>query len=181
MNLRETGRGSRPIWVVAVIAAVLQLAIPPQISIASGTVNFMVALALVLSLSCDPSSAVYIGFASGLFFDLTSSAPIGLMTLILTVASFVVATSSHGVLGGFTTDSLRLVAIGIVAVNLINGLCLFFMGVQTNFLWALFGHGISSSILDMLAAALTLFFMGSSTTQRGFSSRSRGGRYKTLK
>ena len=61
------------------------------------------------------------------------------------------------------------------------GLCLFFMGVQTNFLWALFGHGISSSILDMLAAALMLFFMGSSTTQRGFSSRSRGGRYKTLK
>ena len=36
MNLHETRRGSRPIWVVAVIAAVLQLAIPPQISIASG-------------------------------------------------------------------------------------------------------------------------------------------------
>lgn len=178
MPLRETGRSMRSVIVLSVVAALLQVGIAPQLSIAGGTVNFMLALCCTLALTSDVSSAVYIGFCSGLFFDLTSSAPIGLMALIMTVAGFGLATASRGVMGGLTPDSLRLSGIAILFVNLAYGLCLFFMGVQGDLLWALFGHGVASTVLDILVMALFVLLATGQGPQRSFSARSRGSRFK---
>lgn len=184
MQLRDSSYSATHYRVLAVVAVILQVALAPQISIAGGTVNFMLVLAIVLSLTFDPHSAVFIGFFSGLFFDLTSSAPIGLMSLLLTVASFAVSSAAHGGLGGLTRESIRFAALALLAVNLVYGLCLFFMGVQTDFLWALFGHGISSTVLDILVALVFMLFSGSGSSARSFSTRSRTSRvnrYKVLK
>lgn len=178
MQIRETGRSTSSIAIMCVVAAVCQVALSPQISILGGSINFMLVLSCVLSLSSDAPSAVYIGFFSGLFFDLTSAAPIGLMSLLLTVSSFLLAGSSRGALGGLTPDSLRLVVGTMFVVNLVYGLCLFFMGVQSDLLWALLGHGISSTVLDAIVSALFLMFNPSSAPTRSFSARGRGSRYK---
>lgn len=178
MQLRETGRPMRSIIVLSVVAALLQVGLAPQLSVMGGTLNFMLALCCALALTSDVSSAVYIGFCCGLFFDLTSSGPIGLMALIMTVAGFGLATASRGVMGGLTPESLRLAGIVILLVNLAYGLCLFLMGVQGDLVWALFGHGISSTVLDILLAALFLLVLSGQGPQRTFSSRPRGSRYK---
>lgn len=184
MQLRESSYSPSRYRALAVVAVLLQIALAPQISIAGGTVNFMLALAIVLSLTFEPHSAVFIGFFSGLFFDLTSSAPVGLMSLLLTVTSFGVSSAAHGALGGLTRESVRFAVIAILAVNLLFGLCLFLMGVQTDLIWALFGHVIASTVLDALVAVLFLMASGSGSSQRGFSARTRPGRstrYKVLK
>ena len=178
MQLRESGRTNRPMWIMVAVAAVLQVALAPQISIAGGTVNFMVVLTVVLALSSDAGSAVMIGFFSGLFYDLTSAAPIGLMTLILTVAGFAVASGARGGLGSLSSDSIRFAAIAILAVNLVNGIALLIMGVEGDVLWALLGHGASSTVLDALVAAIFLALGGSSGPQRGFTVRPRTSKYK---
>lgn len=178
MQIRDTGRSTRSMTIMCIIAAVCQVALAPQISIVGGTVNFMLVLSCVLSLSIDTSSAVYTGFFCGLFFDLTSAAPIGLMSLLLTIASFLLAGASRGSLGGLTSGSLRLIISALLIVNLIYGLCLYFMGVQTDLLWALLGHGISSTVLDAIVAALFLLLIPGSAPSRSFTARGRGSRYK---
>lgn len=178
MQLRESGNTARTAQVLAIVAAVLQVALAPQISIAAGTVNFMVVLAITLALSSDASSAVFIGFFSGLFYDMTSSAPIGLMALILTVVSFLVSASARGAMGGLTRESIRLAVLGIAIVNVAYGICLFVMGEQTDLLWAVLGHGISSTVLDSLVALVFLMVAAPSSSQRSFTARPRSSRYK---
>lgn len=179
MQLHETVRSTRSLKILAVVAVVLQLALAPQISIAQGTVNFMAVLAIVLSLTVEVRTSVIIGFLCGLLFDFTSTAPAGLLTLILTVACFVVSSSSRGAMGGISTDSVRLCGVAFLTVNLVYGLCLFVMGLQTSLLWALLGHGISSTVLDNLVAAAFLAVMGPVGGSRGFTAKTRGSsRYK---
>lgn len=178
MQLHETGASRRTLIIMAVVAAVLQVAVAPQIEIAGGRMNFMVVLAIVLALTSDISTAVCIGFFCGLFFDLTSSMPIGLLSLLLTLTSFVVAALSRSSLNGFSPDSLRVCAVAIVGVNLLYSLVLLFMGVETSFLWSVFGHGFVSSALDLAVSVPFLLAMGSGSGQRGFSMRSSGLRHK---
>lgn len=178
MQVRDTGRSTRSITIMCIIAAICQVALAPQIAILGGTINFMLVLSCVLSLSSDAPGAVYIGFFCGLFYDLTSAAPIGLMSLLLTVSCFLLAGASRGSLGGLAPDTLRLIVSALFIVNLIYGLCLFFMGVQTDLLWALLGHGISSTVLDAIVTLLFLLLAPASAPNRSFTARGRRSRYK---
>lgn len=178
MPLREPARTVKSVWIIAIVAAVLQVALSPQISIAGGTVNFMMVLAFTLALSSEAGSAAIIGFACGLFYDMTSAAPVGLMALILCFASFVIASSARGALGGLTRDSIRLVVVATFAANLFYGFCLFLLGAQTNLLWALLGHGLSSTVLNSLVSLAFLAILGGASTQRGFTARTKSSRYK---
>ena len=92
------------VFILAVVAAVLQVALAPQISILGGRFNFMLAFALAIALRGDGAQAVYAGFFSGLFYDLTATVPVGLMALLTMLASF--ALSSIG--GAGTSGSLVL-------------------------------------------------------------------------
>ena len=75
------------VFILAVVAAVLQVALAPQISILGGRFNFMLAFALAIALRGDGAQAVYAGFFSGLFYDLTATVPIGLMALLTMLAA----------------------------------------------------------------------------------------------
>lgn len=147
---------SRPMIASFAIAAVLQIIIGSQLSLFGGNVNIMLALVAVLAVGGDPRSLAYIGFFAGLFFDLTSAVPIGLMSLLLTLVGFFAATASRGISGGFSMQSLVVVLISIVTVNVIYALALFFLGVETNLLISLGVHALASTVLTALAAAAML-------------------------
>ena len=181
MQLHDPARPGAPAPALIAVACVLQVAHSPQVSILGGTFNFMLVLSLVLALSRGPGPAGGAGFACGLFFDLTSTAPVGLMALILTLSAFTVSFASRGSLGGLNADTMRFIGVAALIANMAYGLCLFFLGDQGDLLWALGGHGISSTVLDLLAAAIFLAATASSSSQRGFSARGRGTRYKVLK
>ncbi|MDY2776940.1 MAG: rod shape-determining protein MreD [Collinsella sp.] len=182
MDVREPGHARRALAIVCAIAAVLQLALAPQVSILGGRFNFMLVLALVIAPSSDIRTAVLVGFFSGLFFDLTSSpVPVGLLSLLLTVACFALSTISHGMGGGLTPETLRMVAIGIILVNVAYALALVFIGIEGDLLRAVLVHGLASSILDALAAVPLLMFGGGGEQSRGFSARSKGSRFKSYK
>ena len=172
MALQNTGSSSgAPIALTAVVAALLQLAIAPQISLFGGAINFMVVLACSLSLSGEPDTAVCVGFFSGLFYDLTSSAPVGLMALLLTLASYVAANASFGMTPGFNVESLRMAGAYILAVNIVYGLALFLLGSETSLLYAVGVHGLVSALLEILVCVPFLVFVGSRTQSGVFSGR----------
>ena len=77
--------------------------------------------------------------------------------------------------------AVRCTAIVMVVVNLLYGLLLFFMHVQTDLFWAIIGHGLSSTLLSLLVAVPVFVLAGNAFSQSGFSARSRGTRYKGLR
>ena len=160
-------QGSVLIYVV--VAAVLQVALAPHISLFGGSVNFMLVTTVALAVSGDPRTMAYIGFFSGLFFDLTSSVPVGLMALLLTLVGYGIAAVSRGIAPGINMEALRMAGIALVLVNLVYGIALFALGAETSLLYALGVHGLASSALDVLACTAALAVAPSADQGRGFA------------
>lgn len=163
----------RPMAVLCVAAVILQIALAPQLSVLGGRINFMLVLTVVLAVAGDARSMVYVGFLSGLFFDLTSASPVGLMSLLLCLAGYMTAALSRGVAPGPSMEAMRCAGISILLVNLVYGLALFFMGQQTSLLYALGVHGLASSVLDFIVAFAVMALVPAAEQGHGFSA-SRG-------
>ena len=161
MDLHEQGMSSRTFVIAAIVCVLLQAGLAPQISIAGGRVNFMIILVCLSVFSGDPTRAVVCGFCSGLFYDLT-------------VGSFALVHSAVGQTGG--TPSARGVTVGAFAlvINVIYSIILLFMGLETSFVVAIFGHALPSSILTGLVAIP--FLMSGVVPQSGYGFSARGGR-----
>lgn len=179
MEFRDQQKSGSSIIALVIICLILQAGLSSQISIAGGTINFMVIMTAVFAFQGDASKAVIAGFLCGLFFDLTSSTPIGLMSLLLTIGSFVLVHSS-AVQGGSTTSSQALIVfVFALAIDVVFGLALFALGIQTNLLVALFGHGLATSILTALVSFPFVAVYGAPAPTYGFSKRSGGTRFKS--
>ena len=151
MDLHEQGMSSRTFVIAAIVCVLLQAGLAPQISIAGGRVNFMIILVCLSVFSGDPTRAV-----------------------LLTVGSFALVHSAVGQTGG--TPSARGVTVGAFAlvINVIYSIILLFMGLETSFVVAIFGHALPSSILTGLVAIP--FLMSGVVPQSGYGFSARGGR-----
>lgn len=180
MDLKANPRSNRPLIIACVLAAVLQVALTPQVIVFGGQFNFMLALTVTAAIGADTRTMVYLGFFAGLFYDLTSLVPIGLMALLLTLLGYVVSAVSRGIVPGFSMGSLRLVCVGVVAVQLIYSVALYFMGLETSLLMSLAGHALSGSIMTIIACLPLLLIcgMGNTPTFRPSSFSSGGMRFK---
>lgn len=179
LDVKDRGRSMRLTIAIAAACAVLQVGIAPQISLFGGTVNFMIVFAAVAALTTEPSQAVVCGFLAGLFYDLTSSAPVGLMALLLTAGTFAFNQAMANQAGGFSSVTVRMCGFFALAVCALNGLALLLMGEQTSIFWALVGHGLSSAVLTGIVAVPFLMFGAPAAQSMGLSGRGRGTRYKS--
>lgn len=174
----SAGPSRRPL-VLAIVAVVLQLTLGTQVTILGGAPNFLVAYAVSLSLRSEPRRAVLVAFACGLVNDLTAAVPLGLMTLLLTVSCFTLSTMTRGMLAGLTTESFRLAAMGILAVNAVYAVAVVVLGVEGSILTSLLGHGAATTALDLACcAAFMALGRGGQGSSRGFSPSARGTRFK---
>lgn len=176
MELNKTSGASAPVVPLAIVAVVLQLLLSPQFVIFGGQINFMLVLVVVLSFTVESRHLVYVGFFGGLFYGLVTTAPVGLMALLLTVAAYVAGALFRGLTANAGVESLRSAVILILGVNLVNGIALFAMGMSGNLLVSLGVHGLASTVLDLIACVPFLFFLGRSGSSHGFSAH--GGRGK---
>ena len=186
MPLNDTARSSsRPLIIAGLVAFVLQVAFAGQIAIFGGRINFLLAFAAAAAMSGNPSSAVCAGFFAGLAYDLTASVPVGLMTLIMTVATFVLA-SAVGMAGeGFSARSMQFALIYALGVCVLYGILLLFLGQEHDIVHALLVSGVLSALLTTAVSACFMMALGRSESRgRGFSARggrSRGTRFKGIR
>lgn len=183
LELNSNKRSQTGFAITVIACAVLHLALAPHINIFGGRVNFMLVLTAVLAISGDSRAMVYIGFFSGLFYDLTTTGPIGLMSLLLAVMGYTVALVSRGLSTGLGMETVRVAIVSVLGVNIVYAIALCVMGFETSLLTAVVSHGLTSSLLDIAACVPLLMLGGTSTSSgRGFSSRggmhSRGLSYK---
>lgn len=181
MDFRDQGPSPRTFVITAIVCVLLQAGVAPQIEIAGGRINFMIILVALGAFSGDASRAVWCGFLSGLFYDLTAAVPVGVMSLLLTVGSFVLVHGNWGL--SASTAATRSVLIGVFSfiVNAVYSIILLFMGLESNILIAVFGHALPSAILTGLVAVPVLALTGFGASASGFSargSRQSGMRFK---
>lgn len=169
MDLKNTGRPQGALAATCIAAAVLQVALAPQVSILGGQFDFMLALTAALAVSHESRTMVYVGFAAGLFHGLVTSAPLGLMALLLTVAGYVAGGAFKGIAPGTGIEGVRAAALTVLCVNMAYAVALFALGAETNLLVALGAHGLACTVLDALACIPFLMAQGAGGQQRGFS------------
>ncbi|MBQ9058306.1 MAG: rod shape-determining protein MreD [Atopobiaceae bacterium] len=74
--------------ILALVSAVIHLMFVANLGAASGLINLPLVVSACLAFSLGGPPAVLVGFFSGLFFDLTTTGPIGLMALLLSLSSW---------------------------------------------------------------------------------------------
>ncbi len=179
MELRDQRVGNNSNVILVIVCLILQAGLSPQVAICGGTFDFMFVLVFVMALRADVVPVVATGFLSGLFYDLTGSTPVGLMALVLTVCSFALAHST-GIRSTASTSNRVAGIFGYCLVaHVIFGILLFAMGVQTSVLFAIFGHGLATSVLTTLATLLFIALFPVSARSMGFSPKAGGTRFKT--
>lgn len=169
---------------MAVACVVLHLALAPQLRPFGGTFNFMLVLTVSMAISMDSRSMVYIGFFCGLLYDLTTTGPVGLMSLLLALVGYGVAMVSRGLASGVGMETLRVVIAAVLGVNLVYSIAMSLLGVESSLLISIGVHGLASTALDVLAGVPFLLLAGGSVSQRGFSARGvygRGSRFKGMR
>ncbi len=181
MAYHDAPQTTRSLAILAIICCVLQVALAPQISVFGGRINFMLILAGVAALSEEPQTAVITAFFAGLFYDLTASVPVGLMSLLLSAGAFVLAHASGSAGGGLTPLSIQFFSIFALAVSLANGVALMILGVEGSIVAALLSHGLTSAIITAIVAIpFMMIYRGSEASHRSFSSRG-GSRFKGIR
>ena len=150
MQIQDRNRQRKTVIVLAVLSAVLQLTFAHVIGLAGGHPNFAFVFAACISLMFGGTFGVVSGFAAGLFFDLTTTGPMGLMSLLLTVCSFVLG--SH-VRNNFAENPQVAYAQGGIAaffVSLVYSLAMLFTGDATSIVDVIFFRALPTALLTFV-------------------------------
>lgn len=128
MQVRDTNRNRRGMLVVGLVCLACQLALAPNVGMGYGRMNFAVIYATIFALSVGGRRGVLCGFAAGLVYDLSTTGPVGLMALLLTVASLVLGTQERNRLVDGLASTLATFGVTSLAVILAYHLVMLAVG-----------------------------------------------------
>ncbi len=135
MQVKDTNKNRRDVAILAVVCLVLQLAVAPNLALGNGHINFALVFAGIVALTRGGRIGVICGFVAGLVFDLLGTGPMGVMSLLLTVASY------------FMGIEVR----NRLAEDFLHNLTMFLVGQATDFVDVLFLRSLPSALLSVLA------------------------------
>lgn len=154
----------------ACICFILQVALAPDIVLGAGQINFALIFVVICSLSKRDNSSIIYAFVAGLLFDLLSSEPVGIMSCLLSIVSYVTITKIHlNVFEDVATSSMVFSALTLV-LCLIHFMVMLACGEVTSFVTALIYRVLPVFILTSCAfVPLVLIFRKLSGTTSGRS------------
>ncbi|MEE8723626.1 MAG: rod shape-determining protein MreD [Atopobiaceae bacterium] len=159
MQVRDTNKDRRGIGTLAVVCAVLQLAIAPNIAIGNGRANIALVFAACVALSIGGRQGVLMGFLSGMFFDLSTTGPIGLMSLLLTVASFFMGIEERNRMSDDPLGSFTLFAGVSFVVTLLYHFAMLLVGQASSLFDVLVLRTLPTYLLTLLTFAIFEYFI----------------------
>ena len=151
MQVSDRNRESRSIAVLALVCAVLQLVLAPNVGLGNGRANFALVFPACVALQTGGRRGVVAGFLAGLFFDLSTTGPIGLMAFCLSASSFALGVEERNRMAGDLASATAHFAAASLVVSLVYHLAMLLVGQ-------------ADSLLDVLVfrtlptAALTFVF-----------------------
>jgi rod shape-determining protein MreD len=180
MQKKDANRSRYGNIALAALCFVLQLALAPNLSLGSGRLNFAVIFAFCISLLVGGRRGVVYSFFAGLVFDLSTTGPVGLMALLLTVTSYVLGLEERNRFSDGSAACLSSFAISSFAVIFLYHLAMLGMGRDESLFDALLMRTLPSYALTFVAY---LFFNHHFTKDAagGVSARPRRGSHYSVK
>ncbi len=184
MQVKDSNRNRRDFLTLAAICLVLQVAVAPNIALGNGRANFGLVFAGVASLLVGGQFGVFCGFLAGLIFDLSTTGPIGLMSFLLTIGSYVVGIEARNRIADDFVGSMRQFAQMAFIVSLAYHVAMFLVGEATSVMDVVLLRTLPTFALTLLGFAPFAYVIshatGSALTLGGKpskSARSHGSRY----
>lgn len=151
MQVTDRNQRRRTAVVLGIVCCVLQLAVSPNIGFGNGRINFMLVLAAGVALTQGGEGGVLAGFLAGLFFDLTSTGPVGLMALLLTAASLALGFNERNRFMEEPYAALRNFMIADAAVCIGYSMAMMLVGQSSSIVDAIFLRAVPTFFLTLIA------------------------------
>lgn len=150
MLVNDTNKRRKTVALLAVICAVLQVGVAPHLAIANGHPNLALVFAGLVALQTGGTYGIVAGFCAGLFYDLVTTGPIGLMAGLLTALGYVVGLGERSRLTDDAAGSVRIFAAAAAAVELLYQLGLIIAGQGAGIADALLTRWLPSTLWDVI-------------------------------
>ncbi len=164
MIVNDQNQRLRRLVILALVCAVLQLILAPVLVIGAGHPNFCLVFAIVASFPGGGVAPLWAAFLAGLFFDLTATSPVGLMALLLVLASFALNPQDRDRLVEEPARCLRDSAFAVLAVELIYQLMLLVIFPGPSIADVLFLRWLPSSLWDWMCLVPFVVVLSRPTT-----------------
>ena len=136
---------------MAAVCAVLELAIAPNIALGLGRANFALVFAGCVALAMGGRTGVFAGFASGIFFDLCTTGPIGLMALLATIAAYFLGMEVRNKIANEPRRTVIEFTVATFAVTLLYHLMMLMLGQGSSLLDAIILRTLPTTVLTVIA------------------------------
>lgn len=150
MQIVDKSRDNKTTAVLAIICAVLQLAIAPNINLGNGCTNFALIFCACVALMRGGGYGVVAGFLAGLFFDLSTTGPLGVMSFCLAVCAYVLGLEGRDRIAGNFASSLWQFAIADLAVSFVYHLAMLLTGDASSLLDVIVYRTLPTALLTWL-------------------------------
>jgi len=160
MQVKDRNKNRRSIGTLALVSLFCQLGLAPAIALASGHPNFAFVFAAVVALSIGGGTGVASAFVAGLVYDLSTTGPIGLMALLLTIAAYILGIEVRDRISEEPSMTLIPFSIAAFAVSLLYHLSMFLYGQADSLFGAIFFRTLPTTVLTILAYLPYLYFLG---------------------
>lgn len=150
MQIADKSHDTKGLVILAVVCAVLQLALAPNIALSNGRANFALVFAACIALSRGGSQSVLAGFFAGLFFDLSTTGPIGLMAFILSIASYVLGLERRNRMAADFAANVVSFSVGSLACAFVYSLAMLLVGNASSLIDVLFFRTVPTAFLTIL-------------------------------
>ena len=149
MQVADRGREARSTFVLAVVCLVLQLALAPNIALGAGHANFALIFSACVALQFGGTRGVVAGFVAGLLFDLSTTAPIGLMAFCLSVSSFALGLEQRNRMAGDLAATMTLFSGAALGVSLVYHLAMLLVGQASSIIDVIVFRTLPTTLLTI--------------------------------
>ena len=164
MDSKTTSVSSTVIGVV--ITLLLQIIVAPNIAINDVVPNFALLFTVITAIRYGSVQASTVGFILGLFYDLISQGPLGVMSLVLAILGYSAGSLNKSMLSGSLLIQMFIVLVAAFFGELLHSVILAVIGYDSNFPMSLLMRVFPGTIYDSVFGLIILPIMASGSNPR---------------
>ncbi len=159
MQVKDRNRSARSIATLAIVSLVLQLGFAPSLVLGQGHPNFAFIFVGIIALSIGGRTAVTCGFFAGLLFDLSSTGPVGLCSLLFSLAAYILGIELRDRVSEEPMMTLIPFSVATLCVALCYNISMVAFGASNSLLEALVFRALPTTLLTVLCYLPYLFIV----------------------
>ena len=175
MQLANTPKTKKNLYILALICATIHLGIAPNLSLGLGVANACLIFAFCATTALEGTRLLWVCFIAGLFFDLTTTGPVGLMSFELLCIGFLGTSEDRAHMGDDTLTIIKTFSLDCVVVTLVYCLAMWVVGDTSSFFEAIILKALPTCIITIIYFLPFLYvFSRSSSFGPSFSTKKKG-------